>query len=205
MVKPIPILSPNDVLMKGLHFLVGVRIVSKRTTNTLNFHKHYGSSPLDLADQWYDLTITFMGELTLSDKDKTWQAFRMYMIAHYYLWSYDKNAHLVASRFGIAESFCRGEPLWIWIKRIARLREKKIVWDPSLALESTEVLGITIDGVDMKTWEKSTENLNVDSKTYSKKFAHGALKYEIALAVNRSKCVHLAGPYRGGMHDLTMF
>jgi hypothetical protein len=34
---------------------------------------------------------------------------------------------------------------------------------------------------------------------------HAATKYEIAMAVNRPKCVHIAGPFKGGTHDLEMF
>ena len=50
-------LSPEEVLKYGLQFL-GMR--STRWSNArraLEFHRHYGSSPLDLADQWHDLNV----------------------------------------------------------------------------------------------------------------------------------------------------
>jgi hypothetical protein len=29
--------------------------------------------------------------------------------------------------------------------------------------------------------------------------------YEIAMSVHRAKCVHIAGPFKGGVHDLDIF
>jgi hypothetical protein len=34
---------------------------------------------------------------------------------------------------------------------------------------------------------------------------HAAAKYEVVLAVHRAKVVHIAGPFKGGTHDLEMF
>ena len=34
---------------------------------------------------------------------------------------------------------------------------------------------------------------------------HSAIKYEITLSLQRPKCVHIAGPFKGGVHDLEMF
>ena len=44
-----------------------------------------------------------------------------------------------------------------------------------------------------------------DKGQYSQKFNHGALKYEIAMDVYRSKVVWISGPHRGGLHDKTIF
>jgi hypothetical protein len=34
---------------------------------------------------------------------------------------------------------------------------------------------------------------------------HAATKHEVALSVHKAKCVHIAGPFKGGVHDLEMF
>ena len=40
---------------------------------------------------------------------------------------------------------------------------------------------------------------------YSQKFDHGAVKYEIAIDIHRSKIVWISGPHRGAMHDKTVY
>jgi hypothetical protein len=199
------LLSPEDVLKKGLDFVRMPRENKSRDLNLENFHKHYGSAPLDLAEMWYDLTQTDIEGAKLNIKERSLKGFRFFMMAHYYLWTYEKNSTLLASRFGICESYCRGKPLWTWIKKIAALRERKIVWDDSLDSPSTEVFIISVDGTDMRVWEKKHSLLNVDKKQCSQKFKHGAVKYEIALSVLKPQCVHLIGPFRGGEHNLVMW
>jgi hypothetical protein len=63
------ILSPKDVLRKGLH-LEGIRINgrSKDLTNTL-FGKHYGSPPTVLVEMWDDLQTTEIPDARLSRKE----------------------------------------------------------------------------------------------------------------------------------------
>ena len=86
------------------------------------FHKHFGSSPLDLADMWYDLTVTDIPGATLNEKEKTRKGFVHYMKAHFYLWTYPKNTALLATRMGMNEKYTQGAMLWGWIAKIAALR-----------------------------------------------------------------------------------
>ena len=46
---------------------------------------------------------------------------------------------------------------------------------------------------------------NQDRKQYTKKFNHGGVKYEIAIALDGSQIVWISGPHRGGKHDLKIF
>ncbi|KAL7564463.1 hypothetical protein ACA910_001557 [Epithemia clementina (nom. ined.)] len=64
---------------------------------------------------------------------------------------------------------------------------------------------VSIDGVNMKTWEQKHPTLPVNKKNYSQKYNHGAVKYEIAINVWTGKIVWNHGPYRGGAHDITIF
>jgi hypothetical protein len=59
---------------------------------------------------------------------------------------------------------------------MAALKGKKIVWPEELDDPKTELLTISVDGVDF--------NMNVDSKACSKKFNGCPAKYEIALSVH---------------------
>lgn len=199
------LLSPSDVMKKGLRYC-GIRGTrSSAAAQTKQFHSHYGSSPLDLADMWYDLTTTDIPEAQLEDKDKSEKGFKMFMVAHHFLWTYPKNSSLLASRFGICERYARGEPVWKWIKKIAALKAKKIVWDDSLNDPNTEIFIVLVDGVDFRMWEKKHPTLPIDRGYCSKKFNHCGAKYELCMSIFRPKCVWINGPFRCGKHDLTVF
>jgi hypothetical protein len=85
------------------------------------------------------------------------------------------------------------------------LKAKKIVWDASLDDANTAMFAISIDGTDFRIWERKHPLLPRDNGQCSKKFNHGAAKYQVALSVFGAKCVHIAGPYRGGEHNLEVF
>jgi hypothetical protein len=132
----------------------------------------------------------------------------MFLVAHHWLWTYPKNAKILGSRFRLSEGYCpQGKPLWHWIGKIAALKAKKIVWDPSLGSSDTESFVVSIDGTDFKTWEKKHETMPpVDRGQMSHKFNHGAVKYEVAMSVFRPQCIWISGPHRrGGKHDITIF
>jgi hypothetical protein len=154
---------------------------------------------------WYDLTVTDIPAARMDEEEKSEKGFKMFMMTHFWLWTYPKNTHMFASRFKTCERYLRGEPLWRWISRIAALKVKKIVWDPALDETNTAVFGLSVDGTDFRMWEQKHPDLPRDPGQCSIKFKHSAAKYEIALSVFRAKCVHIAGPFRGGCHDLDMF
>lgn len=166
------------------------------------FHKHFGSSPLDIAEMWYDLCSY---NDTMQKKEKTHKGFKRFLAAHYWLWCKPKNASLFASRFGCCKDYVQGEQLWKWIERIALLASKKIVWDRSIDSKDTAIFGISTDGVDFKMWERQHHKFPVDTKSMSHKFRSCGAKYIIALSVFTSKCVFIEGPFRGGKGDLDMF
>jgi hypothetical protein len=203
------LLSPQQVLKHGLTFL-GMR--STRWSDArmaLEFHRHYGSSPLDLAEQWHDLTLGdhLPKELQLNKKEKSEKGLKRFFVAHFFLWAYPKNASMLSSRFkGACDKHCQGEPLWKWIRRIAALKSKKIVWDDNVANpKNLEIFTLSLDGTDYKMNETKHKTLPRDNGACSHKMKHAAAKYEIAMAVHRPKCVHIAGPFKGGTHDLEMF
>jgi hypothetical protein len=99
------------------------------------FHKHYGSSPLDIAECWYDLC--FYNNTVLTPKEKSERGFKHFLAAQYWLWARPKNAEIFASQFGMSIDYVQGKRLWLWIERIANLTKKKIIWDKSFASEDT--------------------------------------------------------------------
>jgi hypothetical protein len=198
------LLSPAIVLKQGLRYVqVESKGMSKDKQNK-EFHKHYGSSPTVLANIWYDLTTTDIVEARVSEKEQCETGFRMFLVSHYYLWTYPKNSNLLASRFRICERYSRGRHIWKWIERIAALKKKKIIWDPRLNDSNSEIFVVTIDGTDFRAWEKKHPTLPRDNGQCSQKFNHGAVKYEIAISIFAAKVVWIGGSFRGGEHDMTM-
>ena len=212
-------LQANTVQDLGLRY-VGARSNRKNQKHLRkHFRKHYGSAPKDIADQWNDLcdiqvdddgsalyiSCDWDEHGRLPTKDKSEKGFKRFMVSHFWLWAKPKNAEMMASRFRMCADYMQGKPLWKWHGRIASLAGKKIVWDESLDSNNTEVFAITSDGVDFPIWELKDPDFPFDTKNMSHKFKGCAAKYIIAMSTFRSKCVHIAGPYRGGKPDLEIF
>ena len=85
------------------------------------------------------------------------------------------------------------------------MKELKIQWTEDLDDPNGDTYIISVDGVDFKTWEKKHPLMNIDRKTWSTKFNHGAVKYEIAMSLYKNKCVWISGPHKGAKHDMTIF
>jgi hypothetical protein len=168
----------------------------------LEFHKHYGSSSFTIASMWFDLCHTDIELAKLSLKEKQC-GLKMFLVANFFLWSYTKNARILGSRFDICESYARGKHLWKWIQVISALSEGVITWPSSLD-RGVEVFAITIDGVDKKGRERKHPTLNQDRKRFTKKHHHAGCKWQVAMSIHKSKCVHIYGPCRGGMGDKEM-
>ena len=124
--------TPNDILDQGLHVL-GIRSEGRMNeARTHNFHTQFGSKPLDLADMWYDLTVTTIPGAALTLEEKSAAGLKRFFIAHYFLWTYPKNATILAHRFKVCEQYARGQKVWDWVAKIAALHAKKIEWLPRL-------------------------------------------------------------------------
>jgi hypothetical protein len=196
------LLAPSEVRDFGLK-IMNVRNGRKGEKRLeLEFHKHFGVSSLDAADIWYDLC--YYDQSLLKKKEKTEKGFKRTLAALYWLWLDPGNASAFASRFGCCVDYVQGKHLWKWITRISEMASKKLVWDASLDDPNSEILAFSTDGVDFETWEKQHPDLPMDPKNMSHKFMGCAAKYLIVLSVFRSKCVLIAGPFRGGLHDVDM-
>ena len=165
---------------------------------------HYGRSALTLASQWHDLchkAIDGKPILTKKEKDRGLKEFAM---AHRLLWTYPKNATVLGDNYDKNIKYSCGKHLWTWIKCIANLDEFVIFYPEDLDSEDSEVLSLSIDGVDKKTWERKHPTLPKDKKNFTKKHAACGVKYQIVLCAQRKQIVSIYGPVRGGMHDKEM-
>lgn len=198
------LLSPQDIAVLGLSTVErNFRHVSHKQTYA-KFRSHFGSSPLDLASMWYDM-CNLPDIVSLPPKQKSRKGAKSFLMAHYFLWTYPKNAKILASTFGICECLARGKYVWDWVERIAALKEAKIVWPDSFDSPDGPTFILSVDGTDCRTWEKKDKKFPRDKKACSKKFNKYALKYEIAIALWEPKVVSVRGPYKGAVHDNTIF
>jgi hypothetical protein len=92
-------LSPAQVLIYGLDFVEARYNRWSEKTRVEQFHRHYGSSPLVIADIWYDLVFDdhLPEELALTEDEKNERGFKKYMTVQFWLWVYPKNSSLFAS------------------------------------------------------------------------------------------------------------
>jgi hypothetical protein len=194
------ILSVNDVLQRGLQYLrIDDEGKLSQNRRVEEFHKHYGSEPLVVANVWYDLTVFHK----LSDKQQR-RGMHTFMMAAFFLWCYPKNANVLASRFDVSPCYARGERIWVWVEMIAGLKAKVIKWPSELDSAEAQIFAVSVDGTDFKVWEKKHHTLPKDTTQCSHKMRHGALKYQLVISVHTAQCVGIYGPVRGGVSDKTM-
>ena len=168
------------------------------------FKCFFGSPPSHLAILWLDLCQLDM----MDEKDKNESGFKRFLIANFFVWTYPKNSEITAAIFGICECYCRGEPLWKWIMLIASLKDSKIIWPERFDSQQAENFIISVDGVDFfaqERYETPHPMYNIDTTYASHKYNKCAYKYEVAVSVFDSRVVWVNGPFKGGVHDLTMF
>eukprot|EP00980_Cylindrotheca_fusiformis_P020619 scaffold7681_cov122-Cylindrotheca_fusiformis.AAC.3 len=202
--------TPDEVLVRGFRAIKGLPSVTSDDfceKNVKKFQREFGTTPTVVACIWSDIATTEDLDLGINhSKDINEKGFKYLLIALHFLFAYPNNDGVLSTHFGTCKRLVEGEYKWKWIKALAKLKDLVTVWpeaeynDP----DGRKILG-TVDGIDFKIRERSTANLNVDSKQYSHKHNHGALKYEIMMDAYKSKIVHLNGPFRGGEHDKNMF
>ena len=134
------VLMPNEMLQRALDILSISWYNKTGASREKLFSKHFGSSPLTLAEQWSDLQTNQIPEAQLKEGEKSAKGLRRFLIAHYFIWTYPKNAEQTAGRFFVTEKYCRRTDLWSWIQCIGALKAIKIRWQPYLDAPTSEVL-----------------------------------------------------------------
>ena len=79
-------LTARDVLVKGLKCLhYDDHAISKLKDKALvkRFRAHFGSSPLNIAEMWYDLCQGEVFNAQLPKEDKNVRGFKRFLHAHY--------------------------------------------------------------------------------------------------------------------------
>jgi hypothetical protein len=110
------------------------------------FHKHFGSTSLVIATIWHDLCSTSIKDAQILEKKKPEKGFLHFMIVHYFLWTYPKNVELMVLQFGLlfCECYLQGNELWYWPKKIAALKESKILFNEHIFQDGTAHLALSV-------------------------------------------------------------
>ena len=165
------------------------------------FKKHYGASSVTLANQWHDLVSTDIPEARIQGNAASAKGFRMFLVAHHFLWGYPDNAELLATQFGINEKYAWGEHLWLWIKKIAALKSKKITWPKRFDEDDSKIFIISVDGTDCAIWELKHGQLLKDKKFFSKKKNRAGVKCLVAISAHGAQCIFIDGPFEAGHYN----
>lgn len=196
------LLTPDQMVFHGLQFLGVDQRRQSASWKKRIFKKHFGTTSLVLATIWFDLqTCTD----TMTQKEKSMKGLRMFLICHYFLWTYPKSSDQISTLFNICERYSRGENIWKWVRKVASLKQLKIKWRNNLDSAHSETFILSLDGTDFRVSEPKHPTMNIDKTQCSKKFAHAALKYELAICVFHSCLVWINGPHPGGKNDITIF
>lgn len=99
-----------------------------------------------------------------------------------------------------------GEELWKYVKAIAALKSRVIVWPECKYRGANSQIFIgTIDGIDFKTREKSNDEFNVQKKKFTYKHHHAGKKYELVVDAYTPKIISINGPFDGAVDDRAIY
>jgi hypothetical protein len=77
-------LLPRDMLERALKILQIDTNWKSRQWQTEQFHAHFGSDPLDLANIWYDLSTTDIEDVKLMAKEKSENGLKCFLVAQHF-------------------------------------------------------------------------------------------------------------------------
>ncbi|KAL7564281.1 hypothetical protein ACA910_014344 [Epithemia clementina (nom. ined.)] len=200
--------SASEILGHGLNIIGFASHVLKGMSQQMQddlFQSHFGSAQMVVAEIWYDLTVTTIPEAKLTLSENSEAGLKKFLVCLFFLYTYPKNARIIGAHFVQSEQTSKGSYVWDWVAKVAALKAIKIVWSEDLNSLLSAIFAVSVDGVDMKTWEKKHPLFPVDRRTFSNKFNHGGVKCELGIRVWSGKLVWINGPFCCGAHDLTVF
>ncbi|CAJ1945440.1 unnamed protein product [Cylindrotheca closterium] len=200
--------TSDEVLVRGfrtIKALPNITIDDNNKRNNERFMSFFGVSTTVISFAWaYILKSPDSG---IDLKDKSEKGFQKILTACHYLWARPKNNEILATTCGYnCKRHVEGENLWKYVKALAKIKDQVIVW-PETKYNNPrgqKILG-TIDGVDFKTREKSTDQFNQCPKQFTYKHHHCGVKYELIVDAYTAKIVSINGPFRGGMSDKEIY
>lgn len=198
----------DEILVRGfrtIKALPNITIDDYNAKNVRRFQSFFCLSPYVMSFVWAKLLEST--DSGLGPKDKSEKGLQKIFTAIHFLWARPKNNEILATTCGYnCTRHVEGEELWRYVKAIASLKSSVIVWPQAKYNDPTKQIFLaTIDGVDFKTREKSTDEFNQDKKQFTYKHHHGGVKYELVIDAFESKIVSINGPFDGAVDDRAMY
>jgi len=199
------IYTPDEIMATGLELAGFDRHRRKvaRATNLDRFRSAYGSDPVVVACVWEDLLTTSNAEARIDRKAA--KHVDRFLLAMHFLKIYPTERR-EAGIFGIDEDTCR---LWRWyfVEKIQALKKEKIVWPEEWTANRDNIPTFlySVDGTHCRINEPKHPTESKNPKFYSHKHHEAAVNYEVALSLWEPRVVHLNGPGKASVHDVTVF
>ena len=176
---------------------------AKRATRIQWFVKAYGSTPKIYAKIWLAFQQTEHDDARIESGNRHLDL-DYFLMSVYFLRKY-RTSDDMESIFGHCPNTIR---TWVWfyLRKIAALREEKIVWPAAWNDPESPSLPhflISVDGVHTRCFERQTDEFNRDSAFYSHKFRSAGYGWEIGLSLWDDKVVSCRGPFPAGEWEET--
>jgi len=189
------IVTSDEMLATGINLFYMEDRISRATTQTnveRFFHK-FGLAPVTACLVYEDIQ-RIQARKDLTDLDLTF-----FLISLYYLCTYPKY-HELESNFDYSQGYI-ASIIWAWIKTIADLRHKKIVF-PNVGDDEDWLL--TVDCTHNWVSRKAHDVFSFDPDRFSFKFNHDGKSTELGISLTHG-LVWINGPYDAGDNDLNIF
>eukprot|EP00934_Nitzschia_sp_Nitz4_P005904 Nitzschia sp. Nitz4//scaffold798_size1094//38//1071//NITZ4_009331-RA/size1094-snap-gene-0.0-mRNA-1//1//CDS//3329558184//5894//frame0 len=167
-----------------------------KQTNLKRFKELFGITPA------LCLVGSTAGNYSGASKDRSKGLFKKFFFMTLFYFKHYPTEIIQELTFGFSKFWSR-KMLWFYIKKIAALKEEKIVWPADNF--GTDTWVISVDGTHCATNEPRTGPTTIDRSVYSHKKGRAGLAYEIGISLTESKVVWLNGPFKAGKNDITIF
>ena len=170
--------------------------VKKAESNTARFKDRFGIHPLSVAALWEELLTTEINEARVEGSQREIKyLLRAILFLRHYGTEGDREAAFDKSKKTIRKW------TWFFVSKIAALKDAKVVFPD----DSPDIWIMRVDGVQCKIAEPTHPKKSRDRKYGSYKFKRAGVNFEIGLALHKSKCVWLNGPFPAGEPDHVTF
>jgi DDE superfamily endonuclease len=193
------VIHPDKLMTIGLTVFYNLNrlLRSRCATNVKRFIKKFGAHPIVCLQIWEDLQTTHHEDARV-DKEKLNP--RFFLMALHHLKKYPTEDDR-ESEWDVSPKTSR-EWIWFYLEKIQALKKQKIVWPDDWG---ASIWVLTVDGTHCWINEPKHPDWSQDRQYYSHKFAKAGINYELAIAIATQRLVWMAGPYKAGTNDVTIF
>lgn len=197
------ILTATQILRHGLFLLkIDETQQARRLRSTLvsDFKSHFGPHPLHAAKVWREI-LTCQQSCPAAYVDPAVADLDSFFYGLHFLRCYPRERER-ASRFSVGAQTMR-EKSWFYVKKIAALKELKIVMLGEDEWLTTFI--VSVDGSHFQMNEPRDPHVCRNRTNYSHKSNAAGVNYEVAVALFLQRIVWIRGPMPASVNDSRAF